>query len=53
MFYIMGKVSGVFDPDMGFERKEDAEAVIREWEEEDRKDGSYTEGFYVIIEKLS
>ena len=51
MFYITDKIDGVIDETVGFRTREEAEAQIRIYEEEDRENGSYTEGFYVILEQ--
>lgn len=53
MFYVTDRIDGYFDEENSFETREEAEAKVREYEAEDKENGSYTEGFYVIVEDAS
>lgn len=50
MFYVTDKIDGVLDPTVAFETTEEAQKFIDGLEAKDKESGSYTEGFYVIVE---
>jgi len=39
------------DADQVFTTREEAERLVAEWEAKDKKDGDYTEGYYLIVEE--
>ena len=48
-YYVTDTIDGAIDEEVRFDCREDAEIFIAELEENDRKEGRYEEGFYVII----
>ena len=52
-YYVTDKIDGYYEEDNYFETREEAEEHIRRLEEEDKEEGSYTEGFYAILIKTS